>query len=77
MCDLSAYRIRIEGVWHVVVLGEKPPDALHVRIEAELTNGGVLVSVREDVLRFLRNRREEASELGSWVEGHYEHPEEE
>jgi hypothetical protein len=75
-CDLSAYRIRIEDVWHVVVLGEKPPDELHVRIEAELTNG-VLVTIREDALNYLQDRRAQAILLGPWVEAHYYHPEEE
>ena len=75
-CDLSAYRVRLEGMWHVVVLGEKPPDKLHVRIEAELTNG-VLVTIREDALAYLLDRRAEAIQLGPWVEGHYRYPEKE
>ncbi len=75
-CDLSCYRLRIEGVWHVVVLGEKPPDELHVRIEAELTNG-VLVTIREDALSYLQDRRAQATLLGPWIEVHYQYPEEE
>ncbi len=74
-CDLSCYRLRIGRVWHVVVLGEKPPDKLHVRIEALLTNG-VLVTIPEDALAYLQDRRAEATLLGPWVEIHYEHPEE-
>lgn len=75
-CDLSAYRFKHEGVWCVVVLGEKPSSSLHVQIEAKLTSG-VLVSLRDDVLRYLRSRRAQASQLGSWVEGHYHDSEEE
>jgi hypothetical protein len=74
-CDLSAYRLKLEGAWHVVVLGEKPPDKLHVRIEALLTNG-VLVTIRQDALSYLQDRRKEATLLGPWVEVHYQHPEE-
>ena len=75
-CDLSVYRVRHEGVWLVVVLGEQPPEELHLRIEAKLTNG-VLVSLRADVVRYLQDRRAHATQLGSWVEGHYDHGEEE
>ena len=74
-CDLSAFRLMLEGVWHVVVLGEKPPDKLHVRIEAELTKG-VLVTIGEDALNFLQDRRAQAILLGPWVEIHYQHSEE-
>ncbi len=76
-CDLSCYRLRLEGAWHVVVLGEKPPDTLHVRIEAELTKGGVLVTIRKDALDYLQDRRAKAILLGPWVEVHYQHPDEE
>ena len=74
-CDLSVYRIRHEGVWLVVVLGEPPPDELHMRIEAKLTNG-TLVTLREDVLRFLQARRAQVSPLAPWVELHHTHEEE-
>jgi len=72
LCDLSVYRLAVSGVWHVVVLGVKPPIELHLRIEAVLTRG-VLVNLRADVLRYLYGRRSDASQLGSWVEGHYDH----
>ncbi len=72
--DLSAYRFKRGGVWHVVVLGVKPPIAVHLQIEAELTRGE-LVSLTDDVLRYLSKRRSHATQLGSWVEGHYRHEE--
>lgn len=75
-CDLSAYRIKLKGTWHVVVIGEKPSDSLHVAIEALLTNG-TLVTVDPDIVLYLLARREEAALLGPWVEGHYSSPEEE
>lgn len=70
-CDLSAYRLAVSGVWHVVVLGVKPPEELYLRIEAVLTRG-VLVNLRADVLRYLYGRRSDATQLGPWVEGHYD-----
>ena len=74
-CDLSVYRFKLENVRHVVVLGEQPPNELHQRIEAKLTNG-VLVSLRKDALDYLLDRRAQAIQLGPWVEGHYRNPEE-
>jgi len=69
-CDLSAFRLKHQGAFIVVVLGEKPPDSLHIALEALLTNG-VLVSLPEDQLHYLQDRRAEATQLGSWVEAHY------
>lgn len=74
--DLSVYRLKIADMWHVVVLGEKPPEELHIRIESELTNG-TLVTLRDDALRYLRERRARATLLGPWVERHYHLPKEE
>ncbi len=59
---------------HVVVVGEVPPVYLHQRIEAALTSG-VIVNLREDVLRYLLSRREEMTQLAPWVERHYNHGE--
>ncbi len=72
-CDLSAYRFGIAEGWHVVVLGEKPSDTIHLRIEALLSHGTLtnLTSVRPDVIAYLQGRRSQASQLGPWVEFHY------
>jgi hypothetical protein len=69
-CDLSVYRVKLGNSWHVVVIGEKPSNTLHVQIEAQLTNG-VLASLGEDALLYLQDRREQAIQFGPWVEGHY------
>ena len=69
-CDLSAFRLKQERTFLVVVLGEKPPESLHIALEALLTNG-VLVSLSDDQLHSLQDRRAEATQLGSWVEAHY------
>jgi len=74
-CDLSAYRFRITEGWHVIVLGEKPNDQLHQRMEALLTNG-TLVTLRPDILDYLQSRRAQASQIGSWVERHLNVPDE-
>ena len=76
--SLSVYRFKITSGWHVVVLGEKPSEALRVQIEALLTKG-TLVSFesRPDVLAYLQRRQARASQIAPWVEAHYQHPEEE
>ncbi len=74
-CDLSAYRIKLHSVWHVIVIGEKPSERLHIAIEAQLTNG-VLVTVDSDTLLFLMRRRGQAIQLGPWIEAHYSDDEE-
>lgn len=74
-CDLSAYRFKRGNIWHVVVIGEKPSDKIHVDIEAQLTNG-TLVTLDKDVLSELMDRRQWAIQLGPWVERHYSLPEE-
>ena len=71
--DLSVYRLKIADYWHVVVLGEKPSEEFHIRIQAELTNG-VLVTLGDDYLRYLQDRRAKAIQLGPWVERHYPPP---
>ena len=75
-CDLSAYRIRLKGIWHVIVIGEKPSESLYLAIEAQLSNG-TLVTIDADVLIYLMDRRGKAIQLGPWVEGHYSPPLEE
>jgi hypothetical protein len=74
-CDLSAYRLKITEGRHVVVLGERPNDQLHQRIEALLTHG-TLVTLRPDVLDYLQSRRAQATQIGPWVERHVDVPDE-
>src|SRR5215210_6138117 len=37
--DLSVYRLRLREVWHVAILGERPPAELDQRITAILAAG--------------------------------------
>ena len=68
--DLSAYRFQLDRIYHVVVLGDPPPTALHDELRAILA-AGERATVPEDVLRLLNGRRAEATQVGPWVEGHY------
>ncbi len=77
-CDLSVYRIKITEGWHVIVLGETPPEPLHLRIEAALTHGTLvnLRSTRPDVISYLSDRRARIAPLAPWIEQHYHTDEE-
>jgi hypothetical protein len=77
-CDLSAYRLKITEGWHVVVLGEQPPETLYLSIEALLTQGTFvnLESIRPDVFAYLQDRRAEAIQIAPWIEVHHDTKEE-
>lgn len=68
--DLSVYRLILNGVWHVVIIGDAPGDDLGQQIEMALSIGES-VSLAEDVLNFLRQRRVKGSKLAPWVERHF------
>ncbi len=68
--DLSAYRLLLNRVSHVAVLGETPPDELDQRITRLLARGE-LTTLPDAVLAALYARRRNATRLGRWVEGHH------
>ena len=68
--DLSTYRQILEEQWHVAVLGEPPPEDLYQQLQAILGQG-VLATLPDEILDYLRQRRAEAIKRGSCVEGHY------
>ena len=71
-CDLSAYRLLLDQIWHVAVLGGVPAEvALQERIETVLYATGTRTELPEDVLAILNERRQQARALGPWVEGHH------
>ncbi len=69
-CDLSTYRLQVNQVWHVAVLGETPPQDLAEELQAILAAGAPATLPRE-VLTMLVERRKQATKLGPWVERHY------
>ncbi len=75
-CDLSAYRFfeQNERKWYVVVIGEKPTPQLHERIETILLTltRGERVTLDSVTLAALLVRRAQQTQLGPWVERHYD-----
>jgi len=69
-CDLSAYRLQFNHIWHVLVLGDPPPEALKQEIKAILSTGQP-TSLPLDLLNILKIRREIAIKQGPWVERHH------
>lgn len=69
-CDLSVYRMQLNHVYHVAVLGQPPPAALDRRIDGLLAQGE-LVTLPHEVLMALSERRQQMTRRGGWVEGHH------
>ncbi len=69
-CDLSTYRLQINRVWHVAVLGDEPPEDLRQQLGAILAAGSP-ATLPADVVGMLLARRAEASALAPWVQRHY------
>jgi predicted DNA-binding transcriptional regulator YafY len=69
--DRSAYRFfQLNRVDHVVIVGEPTPADIHDELRSVLAAGAPAI-VPEDILRLLIARRTAATQVGSWVEGHY------
>ncbi len=81
--ELSAYRLQLPRVdaprrrlnspafdWYVAVVGEQPPAEFDTRLRRILLTGEP-ASLPDEVLKYLFERRAQASQMGSWVEGHY------
>ena len=71
-CNLSVYRLRLgpQLDYHVAVLGETPPPELQRSIE-ELLSAGERVTLPQEVLSYLNERRREQQKEGDWVEKHH------
>jgi hypothetical protein len=69
-CDLSTYRFSLHQLSHVLVLGCRPAEDLENQIAALLASG-MPVALPDELLQTLRERRDQATQLGPWVEGHY------
>ncbi len=71
-CDLSAYRLLLEDIWHVAVLGGQPTiTALQQELERTLYAEGEPTTLPDEILVYLFDRRAEQSTRGPWMEGHY------
>ena len=81
--ELSVYRLQLPQVdaprrrlnatafdWYVAVVGEQPPEEFDVRLRRILSTGEP-ASLPDEVLTHLLERRAQATQMGSWVEGHY------
>lgn len=68
--NLSVYRLILNQVYHVAVLGQLPPRALARHIERALASGEP-VTLPQDVMQRLASRRAQHVRNAPWSEGHY------
>src|SRR5581483_10228622 len=68
--DLSVYRLGVNDLWYVTVLGLPPPPDLADRIAALLATG-TTTELPPELWHALAERRRQASRQGPWVERHF------
>lgn len=68
-CDLSVYRLQLNRIFHVTVLGQLPPEDLDRRI-TQLLARGEATALPPDALAALVERRRQAARIAPWVERH-------
>ena len=68
--DLSVYRFQLDGVYHVAVMGVRPPPALEERLTALLSTG-TPTELPAAVQQTLLARRAQVTPHGPWWEAHY------
>lgn len=68
--DLSVYRLQLNRVWHVAILGQPPPENIALTLRLILSTGAPTV-LPADLCRLLEERRAQAIKCGPWVEQHY------
>jgi hypothetical protein len=68
-CDLSSFRLQLNRLWHVAVVGTPPPEELEGTIRRILA-AGEATSLPAEVLAILLQRRADQIRLGPWVERH-------
>ena len=68
--DLSAYRFQLDGVYHVAVVGIRPPPTLEERLTAILA-AGEPAALPATVQQALLARRAQVTPHQTWWEGHY------
>jgi hypothetical protein len=68
--ELSAYRLMLNAIYHVAVLGEQPKPETDEAI-TRIISQGQPTTLPNEVSAALNARRLEMKQHGSWVEGHY------
>jgi hypothetical protein len=68
--DLSVYRLLLDRIPHVAVLGQRPA-ATVVRTITRLLGQGEPVDLPPEVLRILVERRAQAMQQGPWLARHH------
>ena len=68
--NLSAYRVQLDGVYHVVVVGIRPPPELEEHLTAILATGEP-TELPAAVQQALLARRAQVTPHSRWWEGHY------
>ncbi len=64
--DLSAYRLIVNQVWYVAVLGLTPPDPLRQHIDQLLATGEP-ADLPPDILQALAERRRQSIRRAPWM----------
>ena len=68
--DISAYRLQLNGLWHVAALGILPPAPVLQAIEDALA-AGTPAELPPEVWQTLAERRAQQIRSGPWTQGHY------
>ena len=72
-CDVGIFRLKVNSVWHVVVLGvgDRPPTSLLKKLD-EILVGGESATLPDEAALQLTKRMNGRRDLGvDWFEGHY------
>ena len=70
--DLSAYRLQLNQIWHVAVIGSTSPPADIAKKVEGILDQGELATLPPDILKVLLARREQVLSPGTnWFERHY------
>ncbi len=68
--ELSVYRMQIDSVYHVAVLGDKPPQDAEDKLK-DILSAGEYTQLPSMLLKVLIVKRWQETKHGPWVERHY------
>lgn len=69
-CELSTFRLQLNHQWHVAVIGESPPATVEQALES-IFGDSEPVTLPQEVLDHLEERRQRAIRRAPWTERHY------